>query len=137
MHQNKISIFGALVGGVVIFAATVLFCLPFTLFWALKLNEEPLSVSPSARVLYCAMLGVVLLCTVLGGYVAAAIAKRHEHLNGTLSCCLLECMVIGEMLLRAGEDPQWAQWLLLFACPFFAFIGGDLRFRKQLSRASA
>jgi hypothetical protein len=136
VQQNKVSMFGVFVGSVVDFAATVLCCLPLTLFWALKLNEEPLSVSFRAKLVYCAMLAVVLLCTMLGGYVAAAIAKRHERLNGTLSCYLFECLGIGAMLLRAGEDPWWAQCLLLVLCPFLAFVGGDLRLRKRMTHGS-
>jgi hypothetical protein len=66
-------------------------------------------------------------------YVAAAIAKRHERLNGTLSCSLCVGMGIPVMLLGLDKDPLWLQSILLIASPAMAFLGGDIRFRKRLA----
>lgn len=75
--------------------AALLMPLPacFALFSTFKLDasqrigphsSEAVSAAIHANVpLYSARLIVGLLCSILGGYVAAAIAKRHERLNGT------------------------------------------------------
>ena len=138
----KVSILGVFVGGVVDVASSVLAGLPFALYSTFKLDpskrigphsSEAVSAAIHANVpLYFAQLMVGLLCSVLGGYVAAAIAKRHEHLNGTLSCYLCVIMGIVGMILGLGKDPLWLQGLMLVASPALAFAGGDLRLRQRL-----
>jgi hypothetical protein len=143
----KISIFGVLVGGVVDVVASVLGGLPFALYSTFKLDPSQrigphASGAVSAAIhanlpLYSAELAVGLLCSILGGYVAASISKRHERLNGTLSCYLCVGMGIVVMFLGLERDPRWIQFLMLVASPALAFIGGDLRLRQRLSHRTA
>lgn len=130
----KISVVGVFAGSVVGLVALVIGCMPFALFWTHELNSQRLSVSAPARLIYCAMVVVCLASFALGGYVAAAIAKRDEPLNGALSSYLLVCTVIANYILNVGTDPQWAQSVLLIAGPLLAFLGGDLRHRRRLAR---
>jgi len=115
----KVSILGVLVGGVVDVVTSVLGAVSAAIHGNLPL--------------YSAQLAVGLICSILGGYVAAAIAKRHERLNGTLSCYLCVGMGIVAMSLGLERDPRWIQFLMLAASPALAFVGGDLRLRRRLS----
>jgi CHASE2 domain-containing sensor protein len=139
----KVSIFGVLVGGVVDVVSTVVTGLPFSLYVALKVDpaqrvgphaSQAVSAALHANVpLRVAGLLVGLLCSVLGGYVAATIAKRYERLNGTLSCYLCVGLGILSISLGLSKDPLWQQGLLMLASPAFAFVGGDLRARQLRS----
>ena len=138
----KVSVLGVFVGGVVDVFSSVLAALPFALYSTFKLDpsqrvgphaSSAVSAAIHANVpLNSAQLIVGLLCSVLGGYVAAAIAKRHERLNGTLSCYLCVGMGVITMLVGVGQDPRWLQFLMLIANPAMAFVGGDLRLGQRL-----
>jgi len=142
----RVSIPGVLIGGVVDVTSSFVAGLPFALYSVFKLN-------PSQRVggqgsgavpaaihanlpLYAAELVVGLLCSALGGYVAAAIAKRYERLNGLLSSYLCVGLSVALMLLGWDKDPRWLQALLLVASPALAFAGGDLRLRQRRARST-
>ena len=92
----------------------------------------------SSAWLYGLQLTIGLGCSVLGGYVAAWIAKHGELLNGLLSSFV--CTAIGVYSLFSGKDSQsmLVQILLLAASPAFAFLGGYLRqSQKRMRRALA
>ena len=84
--------------------------------------------------LYVAQLLVGLACSVLGGYVAAWLAKHDELLNGVLSSVL--CVALSVYTISTGKDskPHWLQVLLLVASPLLALLGGDLMRRLRRSR---
>jgi hypothetical protein len=142
----RVSIAGVLIGGLVDVASSLLAGIPFALYFASKVDpsqrvgphaSEALSAAMHANVpLYSADLLVGLICSALGGYVAAVIAKRNERLNGTLSCYL--CVALGVALLILGLDrePRSLQLLLLIASPVFAFVGGSLRLHQRLTHAA-
>jgi hypothetical protein len=139
----KVSIPGVLIGGLVDVVSSVIAGLPFALYVALKLDPSQRigphasqAVTAALRAnfpLYSAELLTGLLCSVLGGYVAAAIAKRQEHLNGTLSSWLCVGLGITTMFLGLSREPVWLGILLLLASPVCAFVGGDLRLRQRRS----
>jgi hypothetical protein len=140
----KVSIKAVLIGGVVDVVSSVVLGLPFALYAILKVD---LSHTPNARAsaavtaaihgnvpLYVAQLLVGLACSVLGGYVAAWLAKHDELLNGSLSSVL--CVALGIYTISTGKDsnPHWLQVLLLIASPLLALLGGDLMRRLRRSR---
>lgn len=142
----KLSILGVLVGGLVDVSSSFILGLTVAVYVALKVPLEQ-RVGPQANaavtsaihgnhLLYFSELLIGLLCSAFGGYVAAAIAKRHERLNGTLSCYL--CVSLGIVLLafHLQHEPLWQQFMLLAASPLMAFIGGDLRFRQRMRKTS-
>ena len=89
----------------------------------------------SSAWLYGLQLTIGLGCSVLGGYVAAWIAKHDELLNGLLSSFL--CTAIGVYSVFSGKDSQsvFVQIFLLIATPAFAFLGGYLRqAQKRMGR---
>jgi hypothetical protein len=140
--QMKVSILGVLVGGIVDVVSSVVLGLPLAVYMALKvpmdLRTDPhASAAISAAMkgnhaLYITQLAIGLLCSALGGYIAALIAKRHERLNGTLSCWLCISMGIVGMAIGLDKDPLWQQIPLLVSSPIMAFIGGNLRLRQRM-----
>jgi hypothetical protein len=143
----KFSIKGVLVGGLVDVSASVLFGLPFAVY---EMTKVDLSHTPSAQAstalaqairanvpLYVGQLLVGVACSVLGGYVAAWLAKHDELLNGALSC--IPSVALGIYGMASGKDSNsmWAQTLLILACPALALAGGDLMRRQRKGRALA
>ena len=143
----KISILGVLVGGVVDVASSVVAGLPLALYSTFRLDPSQrmgphASEAVTAAIhadfpVYLAQLVIGFLCSILGGYVAALIAKRNERLNGTLSCYLCVGMGVVALFLGLEKDPYWLQFLLLISSPALAFVGGDLRLRQRLAKSEA
>jgi len=139
--MRKISVKGVLIGGIVDIVSSVVLGLPFALYTALKvdLSHAPNSQASTAVTaaihgnvpLYAAQLLVGLACSVLGGYVAAWLAKHDELLNGALSSIL--CVALSIYTISTGKDsnPHWLQVLLLMASPLLALLGGDLMRRLR------
>jgi len=73
-------------------------------------------------------------CSVLGGYIAARLAKHDELLNGLLSSFL--CVSLAVYTIASGKDTNtlWVQIFLLVASPAFALLGGDLMRRQRQHR---
>jgi putative membrane protein (TIGR04086 family) len=81
-------------------------------------------------ILYSIQLTLGLACSILGGYVAARIAKHDEVLNGALSSFL--CILLGIYSAASGkmmESP--AEHALLFAASFGAAALGGLLASKS------
>jgi hypothetical protein len=143
--MGKVSIKGVLVGSIVDIVASLVLGLPFAFY---AISKVDLSHTPSAQVsaavvavihrnvlLYVGQLLVGLACSVLGGYVAAWLAKRDELLNGGLSAFL--CVALGIYIMASGKDSHalWVQMLLLLASPVLALIGGALMRRQRQRHA--
>jgi hypothetical protein len=143
--MNKVSIKGVLIGGIVDIVSSVVLGLPFALYIVLKLDlsnvpkdrmESTITAAIHGNVpLYVGQLLVGLACSVLGGYVAAWLAKHDELLNGGLSSFL--CVTLGIYTMASGKDSNalWVQILMLLASPALALIGGDLMRRQRQRRA--
>jgi len=143
--MRKISVKGVLIGGIVDIVSSVVLGLPFALYTALKVDLSHIPTSQASTAvtaaihgnvpLYVAQLLVGLACSVLGGYVAAWLAKHDELLNGGLSSVL--CVAGGIYVLATGKDtnPHWLQALLLVASPLLAILGGNLMRRLRLRRS--
>jgi hypothetical protein len=131
--MSRVSIASILIGGVVDVAASI-FCGSFlVLIVSLTLQAAHTS-TRSSTALPVALLLNGLACSVLGGFVAARLARHDELLNAGLSFCL--CVAIGLWLLVAGREsqPLWDQILLLAAGPACAVLGGYIRLRRKRAR---
>jgi CHASE2 domain-containing sensor protein len=82
-------------------------------------------------VLFASQLLLGSACSVLGGYVAARIARRNELLNGGLSSFL--CIGFGIQALYAGKSllPLWLNVLWLPITPALAVLGGYICLRRK------
>jgi fructose-specific phosphotransferase system IIC component len=92
----------------------------------------------SSAWLYGLQLAIGLGCSVLGGYVAARIAKHDELVNGLLSSFL--CTAIGIYSVLLGKDSQSVrvQIFLLISAPGCALLGGYFRqTQKRIGHAPA
>jgi hypothetical protein len=72
------------------------------------------------------------LCSILGGYVSARIAKHDEVLNGALSSVL--CIGFGVYAVANGTSRLWLHLLDLLLSPALGALGGYLRSRQGTSR---
>ena len=138
--MRSVSIKAVLIGGVVDVASSLALGIPFAIFRILRLHQTPMPRGGSASSavtslpLYLSELFIGMCCSVLGGYVAARIAKHNELLNGTLSAYL--STILGIFMLAAGLDshPLYIQALLLASSPVLALSGGYLRLRQKRSQ---
>lgn len=131
----RVSFVGVAIGGITDVVSSSILGLPLVIYVMVKFDllHAPggsaaiTSAIHSAGWLYGLELTIGLVCSVLGGYVAASIAKHDELLNGLLSSFL--CIAIGVYSIFAGKDSQsrLVQMLLLAASPLCALLGGYLR----------
>src|SRR2546427_8553822 len=131
--MKKISIKGVLVGGVTDIVATNIFAFPLIIYVMYKydlrvppdqLRAAVLGVFHAHPFLYGLQLLSGLGCSLLGGYVAAWLARHDELLNGLLSSFL--CVGLGIYGLAAGIASSYRleELLLLPAGPAFGLLGG-------------
>lgn len=137
----KISLKGVLIGGIVDVLSSSLLGVPLAIYAVSKIDlahtpKEQLgsaisAVSHATPWLYGAQLLLGLACSVLGGHVAAWLAKHDELVNGALSSFL--CVAIGIYSIVSGKDSHalWVQILMLISAPVCGFLGGYLRLRQR------
>lgn len=134
----RVSFVSIVTGGITDVVASSVLALPVVIYVTVKydlLHSAKGSAAIASSIdssawLYGVQLGIGLACSVLGGYVAARMAKRDELLNGVLSSFL--CTAIGVYSVMSGKDSQSlvVQTFLLAAAPVFALLGGYLRQRQ-------
>jgi hypothetical protein len=131
----RVSIAGVVIGGITDLVSSSILGIPLVIYVMVKFDLLHAPGGPAAITsaihstgwLHGLELTIGLVCSVLGGYVAARIAKHDELLNGILSSFL--CTAIGVYSISAGKDSQSKQVeiLLLAASPLCALLGGYLR----------
>ena len=138
--MKNIAILGVVVGGIVDIVLSTLTGIIFVAIWASSHSSE-FSNLPKAQMadyvknaiennpmLYGTMFFLGSLCSIVGGYVAARIAKKSELLNG--ACAAWLCILIGIYgLFTGGHSPI----LTIITIPLSAAlgaIGGWLRQRQ-------
>jgi hypothetical protein len=86
--------------------------------------------------LYAAQLLVGFSASVLGGYVAASIARDNKHLNGVLASWL--CVGIGIRALVTGQDgvSPIVVALMIALTPICYFLGASFQAKRAASRSS-
>jgi hypothetical protein len=136
--MKKVSILGVLVGSVTDVSTSFILGIPFGIYALSKVDlahtpKDQLQSAITAAMhanamLYWAQLSVGLFCSILGGFVAASIAKRMELLNGALSSFLCVGLGIFTVIAGKGFDPIIVQILLLISSPLMGLLGGYLRF---------
>jgi hypothetical protein len=139
----KISPKGMLIGGIVDILSSSFLGIPFAIYAVSKVDKAQLAndhlgsaiaaVSHTRLWLYGAQLLVGISCSVLGGYVAALLAKHDYLLNGAFSSFL--CVTIGIYSIASGKNSphaHWVQILTLISAPLCGFFGGYLRLRRHV-----
>ena len=127
--MSRISIKGVAIGNLIDIASTYLAGVPIGIFMLMRgYPIHPPLQENGTFIVAASILGG--LCSILGGYVAARIAKHDEVLNGTLSSIL--CVGIGVYaIIGGGAAGHMGRHLaLLPVSPLLAALGGYLRFRR-------
>ncbi len=143
--MNKISIRGVVIGGVIDIVATVILTLPLVIYvipteltGTLKdpLQAAAVMATIQATPLLCGLQSVIgVSCSVLGGYVAARVAKHDELLNGLLASSLPAALGAYSLATNKDSGPLLLPVLLLIAGPLCSGFGGHLRLVQIRRRA--
>jgi hypothetical protein len=142
--MNKISIKGVIIGAIVDVVASGIAGIPLILYVIMHMKTVDAQSGPAAIVshihadltLHSIQLAFGFACSVLGGYIAARIARRGEVLNGTLSSFL--CILFGIYAATSGTllvSPA-EHALLLAASVAAAAFGGFLARKPAQFRAA-
>lgn len=142
----KISVLAVAIGGISDVVLSTLLAIPVIIYVMIKydLLHAPhgaaaiASTIGSSAWLYGLQLIVGMAGSVLGGYIAARLAKHNELLNGLLSSFL--CITIGVYSALSGKNSHPILWqtFLLISAPALALLGGYLsQKRKQSAIARA
>ena len=142
--MSKLSILGVLVGGVVDIVSTSIFAVPLFIFAMMGIDpthvaKDQLVSAATASMqhdpsLLFAGFFVGVAGSLLGGYVAALIAKHDETLNGASSAWL--CVAIGVFGWRIGAASTPVAYHLLgfVLSPAVGALGGYFRlFQRELT----
>jgi hypothetical protein len=142
--MSRISVRGVIIGGIVDVVATNIITIPLVMVAAMQANVAELPRAEQTQAVASAMqssptfllAGFILgsLCSLLGGYVAARLAKSDALLNAALSSWLAVGLGVYQMF---GKSPFFSpveQVLILVSTPILAAIGG-VAWQRQKGKA--
>ena len=145
--MGRISIKGVIIGGITDIVSTFVLTLPVLVYFmisseVLRLPNEQARVAALTAAMQgnVQLYGILMLigagCSVLGGYVAARLAKHDELLNGLLSSVF--CIAIGVYSMLAAKGFGSFPWhaTLIAVSALSGLLGGYLRLRHIRARAS-
>ncbi len=141
--MRRVSLMAVVIGGIVDVGGTTFAGLP-VVFYVMATNNIPtlprveqgavvMAFIKGHTIIYLLLGAAGCLCSILGGYVSAIIARRSEVLNAALSSYL--CLALGVRTLISGTQqlPTWLFLLLLPLSPILAAFGGYLRLMQNRS----
>jgi hypothetical protein len=137
--RSGLSILSVFVGGIVDVVLSMLFNTIFLVAWVMpKFSGEP-GPEMSAKLrdavsgdstVFAVTFVIGSLCSILGGYIAAKMAKRGEVLNGALSAWL--CVSMGLYSLFAGSaNTNHGTTVSILAIPLSIALGALGGFMKS------
>jgi len=150
--MNRVSIKGVVLGGIIDIVATNIAALPVVILAGLRASVHTLPKDQQTRTvietlqntpsLYLTQMVVGGLCSILGGYVAARIAKRGAILNGALSAFLCVASGVYPFVTKADSLSPWAHAGFFLLSPALGALGGYLwewrqATKKQITPAAA
>lgn len=149
--MSRISVKGVIIGGIVDIVATNIVTIPLIMVVAMQVSIAEIPKAEQTQMLMSTMrnspsffvTGVILgsLCSVLGGYVAARIAKSDALLNAALSSWLCVGIGVYSMFGKTNFLSPAQHVMYLVASPALAAVGGALWQRyggkAELSSATA
>jgi hypothetical protein len=132
--MKRVSFKGVAIGNIVDIVSTNVVVLPVAVYVLFKAGSPPDIAAGSAKeILKGSTLLVVSssilggLCSVLGGYVSARIAKHDEVLNGALSSILCVGSGVYTVINLSSAGPLWLHLAFLPLSPALGALGGYLR----------
>ena len=128
--RKKVSVSGVITGSIAAVAGRTIVSFVAGVIIGILLAasgaEVPANTSYTNPLLMSLNFVVSSLFSILGGYIAAYIAKHDELLNGALSAFLPMLFVICTLF----SDPLYLGILTLIISPLLALFGGYLRLNK-------
>jgi hypothetical protein len=143
--MKKLSVWGILIGGVVDIVSTNILAFPLIMY-IIFTHPELMRMSTSAAttaltqvlqgdwLLFGTQFLLGVFCSVLGGYVAALIAKHDELLNGALSAYLCVAFGIYGVVTKIGTESIFLIVLGFILSPALGLLGGHLRLLQVRSK---
>jgi hypothetical protein len=141
---SPLSLKGIVLGGITDIVATNIVAFPIVIVAALQADAVNLPKEEQTRAvidtlqgtpsLFVTQLVLGALCSVLGGYVAARIAKRSPLLNGALSAFLCVGFGLYSLVARADALGPWSHPGFLLLSPALGAMGGWLWQRRRQSK---
>jgi hypothetical protein len=92
-----------------------------------QLHDAVMTAMHDSPMLYAVQLGIGLGCSVLGGFVAASIAKQRRILNGVLAAWLCVGIGVYSVVFGRGANSLPLQALLIAITPLCYFVGARLK----------
>lgn len=145
--MKGISIKGVAIGSVTDIVATNLITIPIVIYVMAtrdfsSVPEEQLSTAifqamQNDTVIFAVQLILASLCSVLGGYLAARIAKRNELLNGALASILCVGSGVYGLFFGVLPVPLWQHLAGFVLSPSLSAFGGYLRIKTKPSQSNA
>ncbi len=142
--MKKVSLKGVIVGSVTDIVATNLITIPLVIYVAISHNLTAIPKDQISSVLMQTLLNEPVLfstqlflgslCSMLGGYVSARIAKYHELLNGALAAFLCVGSGLYALFFGSVSAPLWQHLISFIASPALSAFGGYLRLRSVRSK---
>jgi hypothetical protein len=147
VSMKGISIKGVVIGSVTDIVATNLITIPIVVYVMTtrdfsSVPQEQIStalfqVMQNDTIIFSVQLILASICSVLGGYIAARIAKRNELLNGTLASILCVGSGVYGLFFGTLPVPLWQHLAGFVLSPSLAAFGGYLRIKTKPSQPNA
>ncbi len=145
--MGRLSLKGVILGGITDVVATNVLSFPVILFMTVSLGLAHVPQTQIGAAVAVAMrqgpLGALLIfigcaCSVLGGYVAARIAKHDELLNGAVSAWLCVALGFAGFFLQQGTSHALQIVASELGAPLLGLFGGYLSLaqRRRLAARS-
>jgi hypothetical protein len=122
--RKKVSVLGVITGSIVAVIGRQMVLLVVGVIIGILLPSS--GTGAPANVVFVGFL-IMALFSILGGYIAAFIAKHDELLNGALSSFLAILLAVCSIT----TDPVYLAMLTLISSPLFAALGGYLRLKQK------
>ncbi|HZE54242.1 MAG TPA: hypothetical protein VE111_13375 [Bradyrhizobium sp.] len=141
--MNRISLGGVAIGNITDIVSTFVVSLPLMIYLvgSSKSGLPADSVAGSATeilrgstALFISSSILGAICSVLGGYVSARIAKHNEVLNGGLSAILCVGSGVYTVITDSAVGHLWLHLAYLPLSPALGAFGGLLRLRQNAKR---
>ncbi len=145
--MKRISFKGVVLGSITDIVATNILSIPLIVYVTAtrhlvsipkeQLTEVLLQTMQNDPLLYSTQLLTGSLCSILGGYVAARIAKHDEILNGALAAFLCVGSGLYALVFASSHAPLWQHLVGFVASPALAALGGYLRLKTMRVNSNA
>ncbi|MDD4962701.1 MAG: hypothetical protein PHI11_02145 [Gallionella sp.] len=144
--MNKLSLKGVALGSITDIVASNILVIPLIIYVVAtrqlaslqsdQFAEALLQTMQNTPLLYATQLLIGSACSILGGYIAARIAKHDEILNGAFASLLCIGSGLYVRLFASLHVPLWQHLLGFVASPALSAFGGYLRLKSLRTKSN-